>query len=74
MMLSKQAGCAPRELASMIIANFPDSAEVEKIEIAGPGFINDTNDSINNTCNCSLFIFLPLFLINPIPKHLLFVF
>ncbi len=40
MMLSKQAGCAPRELASMIIANFPDSAEVEKIEIAGPGFIN----------------------------------
>ncbi|CAC9598003.1 Arginyl-tRNA synthetase (EC 6.1.1.19), partial [uncultured Gammaproteobacteria bacterium] len=33
MMLSKQAGCAPRELASMIIANFPDSAEVEKIEI-----------------------------------------
>lgn len=40
MMLSKQAGCAPRELASMIIANFPDSAEVKKIEIAGPGFIN----------------------------------
>jgi arginyl-tRNA synthetase len=24
----------------MIIANFPDSAEVKKIEIAGPGFIN----------------------------------
>ncbi|CAB5496960.1 Arginyl-tRNA synthetase (EC 6.1.1.19) [uncultured Gammaproteobacteria bacterium] len=40
MMLSKQAGCAPRELALMIIANFPDSAEVKKIEIAGPGFIN----------------------------------
>jgi arginyl-tRNA synthetase len=38
MMLSKQAGCAPRELALMIIANFPDSAEVKKIEI--PGFIN----------------------------------
>lgn len=40
MMLSKQAGCAPRELAQKIKANFPDSAEVEKIEIAGPGFIN----------------------------------
>jgi arginyl-tRNA synthetase len=36
MMLSKQAGCAPRELAQKIKANFPDSAEVEKIEIAGP--------------------------------------
>ena len=40
MVLSKQAGCAPRELAQKIVANFPDSAEVEKIEIAGPGFIN----------------------------------
>jgi arginyl-tRNA synthetase len=27
-------------LAQKIKANFPDSAEVEKIEIAGPGFIN----------------------------------
>ncbi len=40
MILSKQAGCTPRELALMIVANFPDSTEVEKIEIAGPGFIN----------------------------------
>ena len=40
MVLSKQAGCSPRELAQKIKANFPDSVEVEKIEIAGPGFIN----------------------------------
>ncbi|MDC9715619.1 MAG: arginine--tRNA ligase, partial [Gammaproteobacteria bacterium] len=36
----KQAKCAPRVLAEQIKANFPDSAEVKKIEIAGPGFIN----------------------------------
>lgn len=40
MVLSKQAGCVPRKLAQKIIANFPESVEVEKIEIAGTGFIN----------------------------------
>ncbi|VVM22735.1 Arginyl-tRNA synthetase (EC [uncultured Gammaproteobacteria bacterium] len=33
MMLSKQAGCAPRELAQKIKANFPDSAEVERLRL-----------------------------------------
>ncbi|CAB9543187.1 Arginyl-tRNA synthetase (EC [Bathymodiolus brooksi thiotrophic gill symbiont] len=40
MALSKQAKCAPRVLAEQIKANFPDTLAVEKIEIAGPGFIN----------------------------------
>ena len=40
MMLSKQAKCSPRDLAQQIINNLPSSAEVDKVEIAGPGFIN----------------------------------
>lgn len=40
MVLSKQAKCAPRVLAQQIKANFPDSEQIEKIEIAGHGFIN----------------------------------
>jgi arginyl-tRNA synthetase len=40
MVLSKQTKCAPRVLAGQIKANFPDSDQIEKIEIAGHGFIN----------------------------------
>ncbi|MCK4833286.1 MAG: arginine--tRNA ligase [Gammaproteobacteria bacterium] len=40
MMLAKQAGRAPREIAQSIIDALPDDASVEKVEIAGPGFIN----------------------------------
>mgnify|MGYP002525036544 FL=1 len=40
MMLSKQAKCSPRDLAQKIIDNLPDSVKVDKVEIAGPGFIN----------------------------------
>ena len=39
---AKQAGRNPRELAQLIVEQFPDLAEVEKLEIAGPGFINFT--------------------------------
>jgi len=39
---AKQAGRNPRELAQLIIEQFPDIPEVEKLEIAGPGFINFT--------------------------------
>jgi arginyl-tRNA synthetase len=51
MMLSKQAKCSPRDLAQKIIDNLPDSAEIDKVEIAGPGFINffmsqDSNASV----------------------------
>ena len=39
MLLAKQCGKPPREIAQEIVDNFK-SPEVEKIEIAGPGFIN----------------------------------
>jgi len=39
---AKQAGRNPRELAQLIIEYFPDIPELEKLEIAGPGFINFT--------------------------------
>ncbi|MEE8482908.1 MAG: arginine--tRNA ligase [Acidiferrobacterales bacterium] len=40
MTLAKQARSAPRELAEKIIAALPASEFIEKVEIAGPGFIN----------------------------------
>lgn len=40
MVLAKEAGCAPRILAEKIIAALPATSYIEKIEIAGPGFIN----------------------------------
>ncbi|WOT04810.1 arginine--tRNA ligase [Shewanella youngdeokensis] len=40
MMLTKAARKNPREIAQMIIDNLPTSSHVEKVEIAGPGFIN----------------------------------
>ena len=40
MSLSKAAGMPPRELAQAIIDHMPRSRQVERLEIAGPGFIN----------------------------------
>jgi len=40
MRLAKPAGMNPRELAAKIIEAFPASDDVDKLEIAGPGFIN----------------------------------
>ena len=40
MMLSKAAGMPPRALAEKLLAALPASPEVDKVEIAGPGFIN----------------------------------
>jgi arginyl-tRNA synthetase len=40
LMLAKPAGKNPRELAEALIAALPQSDAVEKVEIAGPGFIN----------------------------------
>ncbi|MEE9422104.1 MAG: arginine--tRNA ligase [Gammaproteobacteria bacterium] len=40
MTLTKAARCKPRDLAELLIAELPDSDLVEKVEIAGPGFIN----------------------------------
>jgi arginyl-tRNA synthetase len=40
MRLAKPARMNPRELAAKIIEAMPDSDDIEKLEIAGPGFIN----------------------------------
>jgi arginyl-tRNA synthetase len=42
LVVAKQAKKNPREIAQLIVAQFPDIPEVEKLEIAGPGFINFT--------------------------------
>ena len=38
--LAKPAGRSPRELAGHIVDALPDSELIERVEIAGPGFIN----------------------------------
>ena len=40
MRLAKSTGQSPRELAAQIIKHLPKSKLVDKVEIAGPGFIN----------------------------------
>lgn len=40
MMLSKPVGKPPREVAEIIVTAMPDSAVIERVDIAGPGFIN----------------------------------
>ena len=40
MTLAKAARAKPREIAEKIVAALPASAQVTKVEIAGPGFIN----------------------------------
>lgn len=42
MQLAKPLGCAPRELAAKIIEKIPDGDVIEKVEVAGPGFLNFT--------------------------------
>ncbi|HEX7370362.1 MAG TPA: arginine--tRNA ligase [Rhodanobacteraceae bacterium] len=40
MLLAKKLGRKPRDIAQAIVAALPKSDRVEKVEIAGPGFIN----------------------------------
>jgi arginyl-tRNA synthetase len=40
LMLAKPAGMAPRALAELIVGKIPAVDTLEKIEVAGPGFIN----------------------------------
>jgi arginyl-tRNA synthetase len=42
LVLAKSLGVKPRELAEEIVATLPESRHVEKVSIAGPGFINFT--------------------------------
>src|SRR5881409_1744617 len=40
MVLARAAKRAPRQIADLIVKNFPALDEVERLEVAGPGFIN----------------------------------
>src|SRR5690349_20751624 len=40
MVLAKDLGLKPRDLAEKIVAKLKEDAEIEAVEIAGPGFIN----------------------------------
>ncbi|WNL46155.1 arginine--tRNA ligase [Dyella sp. BiH032] len=40
MLLAKPARAKPRELAEKLVAALPQNAQIEKVDIAGPGFIN----------------------------------
>lgn len=40
MMLAKPAKQKPRDLAEKIVAALPENSDIDKVEIAGPGFIN----------------------------------
>lgn len=42
MQLAKPFGCPPRDLAALIIEKIAENDVIEKIEIAGPGFMNFT--------------------------------
>ena len=40
LMLAKKAGLPPRQLAEKIIESLPENPLIEKVDIAGPGFMN----------------------------------
>ncbi len=42
LVVAKQAQRNPRDIAQQIVDNFPPIPEIEKLDIAGPGFINFT--------------------------------
>ncbi len=47
LMLAKPAKQNPRKLAELIVAHLPESDKVEKVDIAGPGFINFFQSAAN---------------------------
>ena len=40
MVLARAARRSPRQIADLIVQHFPELAEVERVEVAGPGFLN----------------------------------
>ncbi len=48
LVLSKQASMPPRKLAELIVEKLPKDESIEKVEIAGPGFINFFVSSASN--------------------------
>ncbi len=57
LMLAKPLGKNPRDVAKMIVDAIPSTPLIQKIEIAGPGFINFflTNDAIFNVIHRIIF-------------------
>lgn len=56
MMLAKPAGMKPRDLAEKLINALPASADISKVEIAGPGFLNffQNTDALANRLDAAL--------------------
>ncbi|MDZ3994242.1 arginine--tRNA ligase [Pseudomonas sp. Teo4] len=56
MMLAKPAGMKPRDLAEKLIDALPASADISKVEIAGPGFLNffQNTDALANRLDAAL--------------------
>ena len=40
MVLARVAKRAPRQIADLVVKHFPPMPEVERVEVAGPGFLN----------------------------------
>ena len=40
MVLARAAKRSPRQIADLVVKNFPPMAEVDRLEVAGPGFLN----------------------------------
>lgn len=40
LVLAKKCAMPPRQLAELIVANLPTDSQLERVEVAGPGFIN----------------------------------
>ena len=53
MMLAKPTGKKPRDLADIIIKALPENSDIDKVEIAGPGFINFFMNSATLTSTLS---------------------
>ncbi len=40
LVLAREAGLPPRQIADLIVKHLPSLPEVERVELAGPGFLN----------------------------------
>ena len=51
---ARSAGMAPRDLAAVLMRNLPEVPYLEKVDVAGPGFINFENYSAVNGTGIAL--------------------
>ena len=69
MQLGAKAGLKPRDFAELLSSELQKSAGIEKVEIAGPGFINlFVHDSIVVFCFLQHKLFLKLLSLGDVPK------